>query len=678
MNNNTITALEQVFSCIENNQNFVLQGGAGSGKTELLTKVLERISSDYPGKKIACITHTNVAVSEIISRVGEGHTILTIHSFLNSLIKNYKKNIHEVIPEIFKLKYVRSEKDKEVDLKQCEYDPKAEKKIRLEQYEEYKKAYGKYAQALYRRNKQSVPKVVGKPEYDKATGYNHSLNSKIKLLNIDIETIVSNYDYNLIKYNETRFDNFEDLSFGHDSLLIISCLLFERYPTLCNIVQDKFDFIFIDEYQDTNKDIIDAFMGICDSAKTRLGLFGDSMQGIYKDGIKDAQNYINKRLIQKIEKKDNYRSSKQVIDFINQFRDDGLKQEVAFKINNGVQETIEDRQGEVKLYYSIYDGTRTESGLPKDKEKYREYLNRTITKVREKHQSFKNLMLTNKSIASELGFENLYGIFDARYIEVKEEMEEDLKRLNFKDLAELSMAYNKKNYNFVITEIKKAGFTINSVDDKEKISKILNEINISEQSAFEVLNQALKDKLIKESDSYKYYIHQKDIFLKDLNANDAYKYFKNQYENGQTTFLKIVAYIKDLAEEKFNEYLRFYKKERFYNDLFSDKVKFKEIINYFSYLNGETDYITMHKTKGSGIENVMVILEEYFWYSEYKFNTIFESSVEDLEKKLKNQKLFYVASSRAIKNLICVKIIAPSEENDILKYFENHEKIELN
>ena len=76
----------------ENFKNFVLQGGAGSGKTESLKEIISYISEKYPDKTIACITHTNVAVDEIKLRVGDNrHNISTIHSFLNDLIKNYKK-----------------------------------------------------------------------------------------------------------------------------------------------------------------------------------------------------------------------------------------------------------------------------------------------------------------------------------------------------------------------------------------------------------------------------------------------------------------------------------------------------------------------------------------------------------------------------------------------------------
>ena len=440
-------------------------------------------------------------------------------------------------------------------------------------------------------------------------------------------------------------------------------------------MRDKFDFIFIDEYQDTHKNIVDVFINkIPFESKTIIGLFGDSMQGIYDDGIGDVNEYIDKNLLIKVEKEDNYRCSEQVVGFINQLRNDGLKQEVAFKVVDGKEETLVDRQGEVKLYYSIYNGERTESGTPRDKEAYLNHLNSTIEEVNKKHQSFKKLMLTNKSIAGEVGFENLYDIFNDRYTDVKEEIEKDLTRLQFLDLAELSKAYKEKKYNFVITELKKAGFLITTIGDKEKVSAILDAIITSNKGAIEVLNLAFENKLLKQSDSYNSYIQRKDAFLLDIKVDGFYGNFKSKYENGQNTFVRMQKEVEDLNEEVFKEYQRSYKKERFYNDLFSSKIKFKEILYYFSYLNEEMDYITMHKTKGSGIKNVMIVLEEYFW-SKYKFKSIFDSREADNKKKLYNQKLFYVASSRAKDNLVCIKVIAPNEKDDLISYFLNHEEI---
>lgn len=653
MDSKKLTALDHVFNCIESNKNFVLQGGAGSGKTESLKRVLEHLSTNYSGKKIACITHTNLAVDEIISRVGNDYTISTIHSFLNSLIKNYKKNIHEVISNIFLIDYVETEEHKD-----------------------YKKLYEKFASSLHSIKKETSPKVVGKREYDKNPNeFNKKLNKNIESLNEEITSIVENLDYNIVRYNETRFDNLKDLSFGHNSLLRIASLLFEKFPLLSKILQNKFDFIFVDEYQDTNEQIIDIFLNkIPHDSNTLVGLFGDSMQGIYDDGIGDVKQYIDKGLLLKVEKEDNYRCSKQVIDFINTLRDDGLKQEVAYKNKDGIIENINDRQGSVKLYYSIYDGERTPGGTPKNKDDYLTVLNKLIKTVEDNHSNFKKLMLTNKSIASEVGFENLYKVFDDRYSDVKEEIEKDLLRLQLLDLAELSDEYCKNNFNFIITELKKSGFKVTSVKDKQNISRILDSIKTSEQGAIEVLDMAFDKKILLKSNSYTSYVNRKDVFLKDINDDKFFATFKSHYTNGLNTFTRMKKEVDDLNDELFKEYQSLYKKERFYIDLFSTKIKFKEIINYLSYLNDETDYITMHKTKGSGIKNVMVLLEEYFW-SKYKFKTIFDSKESNIEKKLYNQKLFYVASSRSIDNLVCVKVIAPEEETDILSYFTDYEKI---
>lgn len=650
-----ITALEQVFNCIRAEQNFVLQGGAGSGKTESLKRVIEHISKNYPEKKIACITHTNIAVDEIKSRVDDDYTICTIHSFLNDLIKDYKKNLYEVVYEIFKLK-------------------KAESK----EHKDYKKSYEKYASSLHAVKNETIPKVVGKRDYDKdPDSFYNELEGNINELNSEIEILIKERDYNEVRYNETRFDSFKDLSFGHDSLLVMASLLFDSYPLLSKILQDKYDFIFVDEYQDTNKAIIDIFLNrISADSKTIIGLFGDSMQGIYDDGIGDVVEYIDSGLLEKVEKEDNYRCSEQVIEFINQLRDDGLKQEVAFKTKNGGEvETKLDRQGAVKLYYSIYNGSRTTSGNPQNKEEYLQHLNSVIKYVDDNNNGYKKLMLTNKSIASEVGFENLYNVFNDRYVDVKEEIEKDLGRLQLMDLAKLSKAYSTNDFNFVITELKKAGFLLTAIEDKKKISLILDEIIVSEQGAIELLERAFENNLLTRSDSYNSYIDRKETFLNDILKDEFYPAFKSQYDRGNNTFARMVKEVEDLNEEVFKEYERLYKKERFYTELFSNKIKFKEILNYFSYLNEETNYITMHKTKGSGIENVMVVLDEYFWYQKYKFKTIFDESEINTSKRLYNQKLFYVACSRAIDNLICIRLIAPGEKDDLLNYFSNYEEI---
>lgn len=83
----------------------------------------------------------------------------------------------------------------------------------------------------------------------------------------------------------------------------------------------------------------------------------------------------------------------------------------------------------------------------------------------------------------------------------------------------------------------------------------------------------------------------------------------------------------------------------------------------------------MHKTKGSGIENVIVVLDKYFWI-EYDFDKIFDPDIND-DKKLTSQKLFYVACSRTKTNLTCVKLITEDEEILLNQFFADAIRIDL-
>ena len=131
----------------------------------------------------------------------------------------------------------------------------------------------------------------------------------------------------------------------------------------------------------------------------------------------------------------------------------------------------------------------------------------------------------------------------------------------------------------------------------------------------------------------------------------------------------------EIGEDEFKELEKEIKKEKLFLDLFSPIVTFKEIVNYYNYTNEDIEYITMHKTKGSGIKNVIVVLDEYFW-NEYDFSKVFDSNIND-NKKIASQKLFYVACSRTEKNLTCVKLITQDEEALINQFFSNATAVSL-
>lgn len=660
-----MTPLDKIKQSIEENKSFVLQGGAGSGKTETLKEVLEYITENYPDKKVACITHTNLAVDEIKSRVGEQYTISTIHSFLNSIIKDYRKNISQCIFELFKVK--------KIERNELDFYGGDVREQNKQEHEKYKKVYEKYAKKLFTVTHERIHNPEGKRIYDvNPVTYNTSLNTRIEALNEIIKSQIEARDYNKIQYNETRFDSYTDLTFGHDGLLEIAYQLFSSFPKVGKILQDKFDYIFIDEYQDTNEKIIQIFLRhLPQPDKTVIGLFGDAMQSIYKDGIGDVQNYITDQTLEEIIKEDNYRCSVQVVDFINNIRTDGLVQDVQLK---HTESSLDERQGNVNFYYSIVENKPHARSSDEDKEQYLAILNSLIEQAKTNQLNSKLLMLTNKSISLEADFQNLYETFAQSYQEPKEYIDEVLIKLQLIDLVELCQSYEKGNYNFILSELKKVGYPIRTIADKQKLKEDFEHLLNFEGGAIEAINYAFDNKLIKKSESFHAYISRKDAFLENLN-NEDYMTFKTNYSSGQNTYTRMTSAGIEIEVEQFNELEKELKKEKLFEGLFSAIVTFKEVINYYNYISEKVEYITMHKTKGSGIENVIVVLDEYFW-NEYDFSKIFDTTITDA-KKIASQKLFYVACSRTKKNLTCVKLIIQEEESLIESFFQNAERVIL-
>lgn len=101
-------ALASLRDCLITNQSFVLEAGAGAGKTYSLVRVLrdlvEQHRFDFPraNRKIACITFTNVAKDEIEARTDRSPLIHcdTVHGFCWSLIAPFQKQLCEIVPTL--------------------------------------------------------------------------------------------------------------------------------------------------------------------------------------------------------------------------------------------------------------------------------------------------------------------------------------------------------------------------------------------------------------------------------------------------------------------------------------------------------------------------------------------------------------------------------------------------
>src|ERR1700761_1056450 len=94
--------------CIAKNQRFLVEAGAGAGKTYSLVEALKHLISRRgvhllrQNQRIACITYTNVATDEINIRTDRHPAIYTstIHAFCWSIAKDFQPLLRNEITNL--------------------------------------------------------------------------------------------------------------------------------------------------------------------------------------------------------------------------------------------------------------------------------------------------------------------------------------------------------------------------------------------------------------------------------------------------------------------------------------------------------------------------------------------------------------------------------------------------
>lgn len=271
-----VSRVEQdIINCIENKESFILDAGAGSGKTWTLVQILTYLISkkgksfENNHQQIVCITYTNVAKNEIIERTEHNSLIkvATIHDFLWDCIKKYQKELKIKLLEYVTEKLTRTN------------DELATKK--------------RTDTAIYRELSEKSQKLQ---------------NAVDSLENNDIKISYENYP----KYAEGKFE--------HDDLIVIAKKIFASYPMINKIISDTFPIIFVDEYQDTSNDVIEILLDyLKPHSNVVIGFFGDKVQQIYEGGVGEIPEIYGLNTIPKAE---NYRCSHEVIELLNKLRED--------------------------------------------------------------------------------------------------------------------------------------------------------------------------------------------------------------------------------------------------------------------------------------------------------------------------------------------------------------------
>ncbi len=602
--------VQEIFKCIDNGQNFLLSGGAGSGKTYSLVQVIKQAIEENPTAKVACMTYTNAAVKEIEDRVNhENLKVSTIHDFLWDNIKHFQKELRAAL--------VTLANDEEV--------------------------------------------------------------TKIKIDSSPIPNDFFNNCPDGIQYKE--YLKLREGIISHDELLVIANYLFKEHPKLNDILKDRYKFIFIDEYQDTNKAVIEIFLNHFKKSKKKniIGFFGDAMQSIYDDGIGNLDEYKGDELekVKEIKKQQNRRNPKEIIDLANKIRTDGLTQNPSNDYNAPNMKNGQLKEGNIKFIYSNSDNLNEVGKFLSEN-----YLGWDFSNSKET----KELNLTHNLIADKAKFRVLMDIYDKDpVIGLKKDILEKIKA---------NKKANKPEIQFSEDE------SFDSVVDKFALKNRQKELKkniLLQNSEYHQLYNQLKDRPFAEV--RKIYI-TKDALIDDKKQSQDDENKKGSKRDSLIKHLfKIQHTISLYQEKRYNEFLRLVnfriskaddkialknrinlltevgdktieeiindadkegiriiddKIERFrlengylYNRV--KKVKFSEFQELYKYLEGHTPFSTKHKTKGNEFNNVLVILDNGNW-NDYNFENLFLKT-EANETLERTQKIFYMCCTRAKENL---------------------------
>ena len=618
--------VEKVFEVIKQDQNFILEGGAGSGKTYSLISIIEKISIEEPKKSIVCITYTNNAVAEIKSRIiNDNLRVSTIHEFIWHVIENFQKELKECLVELIN--------DDEQKLFVAPIEISGGGNISIDYFNNVRVDYAEW------------------------------------------------YSMNI---TENR------VQISHDHLLIVAEKMFSKFKKLCDILVDIANYIFVDEYQDTSPLIVKILLEHLQKStkKNVVGFFGDSMQAIYDSGVGDLDSYN----LAKIQKAQNRRNPKKVIDLANKFRNDELVQIPSSDVTAPNMEEGNVIQGVVKF---IYGNDINKLEVLRNSKLYRDLEFDIPNKTKE-------LRLTHKLNAEMAGFSKLFELYNSdMFVKLVAKLKKKIDTnqviddgKSFEELVEEAQIVVGRGGPLIIDVVKSTPelldfynevktYSFEEVISKSKVNKdslLAYKFNGS-SSRYEAGTD--RDRILRRVDL----IHELLDLYKTGKHNEFLRITKFNITSSEDkislseVMTKIsvdditIGKVIELAEgsgliSKDDLFTNFIENRGYYLWLRLKKLPFKEYINSIDYLREYVSVITQHKVKGSEYENVLVLLDNGRW-NQYNFDTLFGMGSTSEKVQDRTKKLFYVAITRAMKNLI---VYMPTSDSQIIEkaydYFE--------
>lgn len=399
---------------------FLVNAPAGSGKTTWIRKNVRKYLLQNPNDNVLCITYTNRAAEELGKDVDSNRVYFgTIHSFINDFIGSFfsHESILELYWEVYKNQIVE----------------------RIENVSQN----GNWAES----NMRYIEKYGG----------------------LTPEIVRSNIT--MISYNQAPFNSLYRGALGHDDLISFTRLAVERFPVIKKKISDKYQVVFIDEYQDTATDVLQIFYSSMIGKKSKLYLLGDKMQQIYRNYNGEFETYFN-IFNKSINLSVNYRTTPKIVSILNKIYNDECYKQTAYEKN---KDENMDFLPEVRIVTDI---------------------EKNVSELMEQYKDSLILYLSNKSRFYNIGVGELYDAysgmekysFGKKYNAVdvltKEEIRENDALLSFLFTVNIIVDYfTKEFYGEVFRIIRKAGtyfnyekFIIRKHIDKHLVKDKLDDI----------------------------------------------------------------------------------------------------------------------------------------------------------------------------------------------------------
>jgi DNA helicase-2/ATP-dependent DNA helicase PcrA len=242
--------------------------GAGSGKTKVLTyRVAYLVSIGVPYHNILCLTFTNKAANEMKTRIEK---LLEIEEDKSKRRYNWIGTFHSLFGKVLRMEAEKIGYTSNFTIYDEEDSLKTIKQILRENNlsEEVFPSAGIRWQISKLKNSLVLP-----------SQYTQLAKSRMEQVTSQVYSI---YDERLKRNNAMDFDD----------LLIKPILLFNRDRASLEKYQNKFRFILVDEYQDTNRAQYILLKLLAESHKN-LCVVGDDSQSIYSWRGADVQNILD-------------------------------------------------------------------------------------------------------------------------------------------------------------------------------------------------------------------------------------------------------------------------------------------------------------------------------------------------------------------------------------------------